>query len=206
VYREKENYFTRKISIERQSNLFSQSSSHGYKFDERIMIMNSPEKTKQNLKKVMLYTFWGLVAGVLLIAALLLTHPILIPSASAAATSPKSLGRLGAGYSLVTGADGTRIIYPYQVNLYASGVATSPKSIGALGSGYSLVTDANGRRIVYPYQVKLYPSTLVTSPKSLGLLGSGYSLVADANGTHIIYPYQVKLYDQTPKADSTEVK
>ena len=78
--------------------------------------MNSPEKTKSDLKKVMLHTFWGLVAGVLLVAALLLTHPFRIPSASAAGTS--------------------RSIYPSQVksnNLtpwteYASGYPSQVKS------------------------------------------------------------------------------
>ncbi len=168
--------------------------------------MCPPEKTKINLKKVMLYTFWGLVAGVLLIAALLLTHPVLIPSASAAATSPKSIGLLGSGYSLAPGANGARIIYPYQTKLYKSSVTNSPKSIGLLGAGYCLVTSANGSRIIYPYQTNLYTSGVANSPKSIGLLGSGYSLVTGADGARIIYPYQVKLYNQTPKADSASVK
>jgi hypothetical protein len=168
--------------------------------------MYPTEKTKKNLRKVMLYTLSGLVVGLLIITALLLTHPILIPSASAAATSPKSLGHLGGGYSLVTGADGTHIIYPYQAKLYPSAVANSPKSVGLLGSGYSLVTGADGTHIIYPYQTKLYPSGMATSPNSISLLGGGYAWVAGADGTHIIYPYQTKLYNQTLKADSASVK
>jgi hypothetical protein len=206
VQREKGNYFTQKIVIERPSNLFSLNRSHGSNFFERRMIMKAPEKAKPNLKKVMLYTFWGLVAGVLLVAALLLTHPVLISSASAAATSPKSIGLLGGGYTLVTDADGTHIIYPYQAKLYASGEATSPKSIGLLGGGYSLVTGADGAHIIYPYQTKLYPSAVATSPNSIGLLGGGYTWVAGADGTRIIFPYQTKLYNQTLKADSASVK
>ena len=159
--------------------------------------MNSPEKTQPNLKKVMVYTFWGLVAVVLLVAALLLTHAVRIPPASAAVTSTKSIGQLGGGYSLVKDANGTRIVYPYQVISLGS-----PSKIGPLGSGYSLVTGANGTQIVYPYLAKSYPSGVAPSSKSIGPLGSGYTLVTDADGTHIVYPYQVKLYNQTPKTDS----
>jgi hypothetical protein len=165
------------------------------------MIMNSPEITKSNLKKVMLYTFWGLVAVVLLVAALLLTHAVRISSASAAVTSTRSIGLLGGGYTLVKDAVGSRIVYPYQVISLGS-----PTTIGPLGSGYSLVTGADGTQIIYPYLAKSYPSGVATSSKSIGSLGSGYTLVTDADGIHIVYPYQAKLYNQTPKTDSASTR
>ncbi len=121
--------------------------------------MNSQGKTKINLKKGIQYTFWGLVAGVLIIAALLLTHAVPIPSASTAATSSRSIGHLGSGYSLVTDANGTRIVYAYQVISYAPGVLTSPRSLGPLGAGYTLMNGPDGVQIIYPYQVKLYDQT-----------------------------------------------
>ena len=121
--------------------------------------MNSQVKTQLNLKKGMQYTFWGLAAGILIVAALLLTHAVQIPSASASATSSKSFGPLGSGYSLVTDANGTRIVYPYQVISYAPGAVTSPRTIGPLGAGYTLVNGPDGVHIIYPYQVKLYDQT-----------------------------------------------
>ena len=169
--------------------------------------MNSQGKTKPNLKKGMQYTLWGLAAGALIVAALLLTHAVQIPSASAAATSSRSIGPLGGGYSLVTDADGIRIAYPYRVISYAPGVLTSSRSLGHLGAGYSLVTNAAGTWIIYPYLAShQYPANVANSSKYIGPLGAGYTLVNGPDGVQIIYPYQAKLYDQTPQADSARVK
>jgi hypothetical protein len=171
------------------------------------MMMKSHLKTKLNLKKSTQYTFLGLVAGVLIVAALLLTYAIQIPTSSAALTSSKSIGHLGGGYSLVTDSNGTRIVYPYQVISYAPAEVASPRSLGHLGSGYSLVTTADGTWIIYPYLVShQYPFNVATSSKYIGGLGGGYTLVNGPDGVHIIYPYQAKLYDQTPNTDSATVK